>query len=76
MIMWLSKPLYESLPYNYIAIGLAALAASFFLRSGYWPIVCAGIGFAGLTAGLVVWLRRRGYRRSRSRQAVDESPQR
>jgi len=74
--MWLSKPLYESLPYYYFAVGLAVLASSFYLNYGYWPIICAGVGFASLVAGLVVWLKRRGYRRSRSRRAVNTSPRR
>ncbi len=76
MIMWLSSPLYESLPYNYIAVGLIALAGSFFLSYWYWPIISAAIGLASLIAGLVVWLKRRGYRQSRSRQAVSDSTQR
>jgi protein-S-isoprenylcysteine O-methyltransferase Ste14 len=76
MIMWLSRPLYESLPYNYIVVGLVALAGSFFLSYWYWPIISAGVGLASLIAGLVVWLKRRGYRQSRSRQAVSDSAQR
>ena len=76
MIMWLSRPLYESLPYNYFAVGLMALAGSFYLSYWYWPIISAGIGLASLIAGLVVWLKRRGYRHSRSRQAMDDAPQR
>jgi len=76
MIMWLSRPLYESLPYNYIAVGLIALAGSFFLSYWYWPIISAGIGLASLIAGLVVWLKHRDYRHSRSRQAVGNSAQR
>jgi hypothetical protein len=76
MIMWLSRPLYESLPYNYIVVGLVALAGSFFLSYWYWPIISAGAGLASLIAGLVVWLKRRDYRQSRSRQAVGDSAQR
>ncbi len=76
MIMWLSRPLYESLPYNYIAVGLIALAGNFFLSYWYWPIISAGIGLASLIAGLVVWLKRRDYRHSRRRQAVGNSAQR
>ena len=76
MMMWLSRPLYESLPYNYIAVGLIALAGSFFLSHWYWPVISAGIGLASLIAGLVVWLKRRGYRHSRSRQPVSNSAQR
>jgi hypothetical protein len=76
MIMWLSRPLYESLPYNYIAVGLMTLAGSFYLSYWYWPVISAVIGLASLVAGLVVWLKRRGYRHSRSRQAMIDAPQR
>ncbi|MEM1263772.1 MAG: hypothetical protein AAGH76_15350 [Pseudomonadota bacterium] len=62
--MWLSKPVYESIPYFYFAAGLLALAASAFLDYSFWPLLCVGIGAACLIAGLVVWLRRRDFRRS------------
>ncbi|MEE8093936.1 MAG: hypothetical protein V3T47_06835 [Gammaproteobacteria bacterium] len=73
-MMWLSKPLYESLPYYYIAVGFFVLASSFYLDTWYWPAILAGVGLAGMVAGLVVWLRRRGYRLSRSRLPLDDSP--
>lgn len=74
-MVWLSRPLYESLPYYYIAIGLLGLASSFYLNTGYWPTIFAVVGLASLVAGLVLWLKRRGYRQSRSRRAIDDSSQ-
>ena len=71
--MWLSKPLYESLPYYYVVVGAVMLALSLYLDYWYWPTIFAGIGLTGVIAGLVVWLRRRGYRQSRSRRALDDS---
>lgn len=70
--MWLSKPFYEALPFAYIAVGLACLIASVWLETGRWPLVSAMLGLAALIGGLVIWLKRRGYRSSRSRAAFDE----
>jgi Flp pilus assembly protein TadB len=75
MIMWLSKPLYESLPYYYAVVGAIILVLSFYLENWYWQTILAGIGLASVIAGLVVWLRRRGYRQSRSRRAMDDLSQ-
>ncbi len=65
--MWLSKPLYESLPFYYVATGLLALIAGLYLNWGYWPLICTVVGIGSLIGGLVVWLKRRDYRASRSR---------
>lgn len=67
--MWLSKPLYESVPYFYLAAGLISLVASLYVNYWRWPLICTVVGLACLVAGLVVWLRRRDYRQSRSRAA-------
>lgn len=65
--MWLSKPLYEAVPYYYMAAGALCLLASLYLSWWYWPAICTGLGLVFLIAGLVLWLRRRDYRASRSR---------
>ena len=31
--MWLSKPLYETVPYYYIGLGLVSLTASLYVKS-------------------------------------------
>jgi heme A synthase len=62
----LARPLYEVLPGLYIACGLAALAASYRQSS---PVASLALGLPGLAAllgGIVVWLRRRDYRRMRA----------
>lgn len=74
-MMWLARPLYESLPYYYFVVGFLLLASSLHLNVWYWPIIFAASGLASVVAGLVVWLRRRAYRRSRSRRALDDSSQ-
>ena len=59
---WVSKPLYESLPYLYLLMGAAALGASMYLNYSIWPTVCFVVGLICLVAGLVVLLKRRDYR--------------
>ena len=69
--MWLPKLLYESLPFYYIVLGALALTAAFYLDQGYWPEIAAAGGIAFLLLGLVLLLRRKGYRSSRSRLDFD-----
>jgi len=60
--MWVSKPLYESLPYLYLFLGASSLGASMIIKGQYWPTICFAAGVAGLVAGLVVLLKRRDHR--------------
>jgi hypothetical protein len=60
--MWLSKPLYEALPYYYAVLGLVALGARLYVDYWYWPLICTIVGIGGLVAGAFVWLRRRRHR--------------
>ena len=63
--MWIPRPLYEAIPYAYMAAGAAALAAAYFLDLGPRGLLLL-LGGVGLTAGLVLWMRRRDYRASQS----------
>ncbi|MEM7610803.1 MAG: hypothetical protein AAF270_03945 [Pseudomonadota bacterium] len=60
--MWVSKPVYEAVPYIYLIAGAALMGLSLYLDFGYWPTICLLLGVASLVAGLVIWLRRRDYR--------------
>jgi hypothetical protein len=60
--MWVSKPIYESLPYFYLIVGAMSLAASMYLNHWYWPTICFVTGLLCLVAGLVIWLKRRDHR--------------
>jgi hypothetical protein len=60
--MRVSRPLYESLPYAYIAVGVAALVASFVWRVADWSGILAFFGVVAIVGGLVLALRRRDYR--------------
>ena len=62
MRFWLSKPLYEAVPYLYLIAGLAALSASLYLDYWIWPTIGFVVGFACIIGGLVIWLRRRDFR--------------
>lgn len=63
MRFWLSKPLYEAVPYLYLIAGLAALFASLYLDYWIWPTIGLVVGFGCIIGGLVIWLRRRDFRR-------------
>ena len=65
--MRIARPLYEALPYLYIALGLAAFATSFALRIADWSWVLAAFGLVAVLGGLVLALRRRDYRIQRRR---------
>jgi hypothetical protein len=60
--MWVSKPIYEGLPYLYLVVGAILLASSMYVNYWYWPTICFVTGLSCLVAGLVVLLKRRDYR--------------
>ncbi len=60
--MWVSKPIYESLPYLYLATGAACLGASMYVSHWHWPTICFVVGLICLVAGLAVLLKRRDHR--------------
>lgn len=60
--MWVSKPIYESLPFFYLAAGIISLLASLYLNHWYWPTICFVVGLSTLVGGLVVLLKRRDFR--------------
>ncbi|MCH7821398.1 MAG: hypothetical protein IIA07_05215 [Proteobacteria bacterium] len=60
--MWVSKPIYESLPYFYLLIGSITLGLSMYVNYWHWPTICFVTGLVCLVAGIVVILKRRDYR--------------
>ena len=64
--MWVSKPVYEAVPYIYGFAGAVLFLLSMYLDYWWWPTVCLVLGGACLIYGLVLWLRRRDYRTHRS----------
>jgi hypothetical protein len=69
----LSEPLYEGLPWIYVAAGVAALIGSYLSPPGALSIVLGLLGFLGVLAGIVVLLRRRGFREMRSQYGNPDS---
>jgi hypothetical protein len=71
----LSRPLYEGLPWLYMACGVAALTASYLLAAshGTASLLAGLLGLLTLVGGIVVLLRRRDYRRLRSQYADPDS---
>jgi Flp pilus assembly protein TadB len=64
--MWLARPVYEFLPYLYMLVGCALLAAAWFVDVRTLPSLFMIVGALSLMAGLVLWLRRRDYRTRQS----------
>lgn len=69
--MRVARPLYESLPYAYVVIGVAAVTASFFWRVAQWSWMLAVAGVLAILGGLVLILRRRDYRIQRRHYGAD-----
>jgi hypothetical protein len=65
MALWIPRPIYEALPYLYMACGSALLVAAYLIDKGPRGWLLAG-GATALTIGLVLWMRRRDYRATRS----------
>jgi len=60
--MWISRPVYELLPYLYMLLGAVLLAAAWLVHARVWPSIFLAIGALSLMGGLVLWLRRKDYR--------------
>jgi hypothetical protein len=72
--MWLPRPVYEAVPYAWMAAGMAALGAAWFVPQGPRGLLLV-LGAPGLTLGLVLWMRRRDYRASQREydtRAIDD----
>jgi hypothetical protein len=60
--MRLARPVYESLPYVYMAIGGLAIFVFYLDPSGLHGVIAFGIGLLAETAALTLLLRRRDFR--------------
>lgn len=70
--IYFSRPIYESLPWVYLTLGVAAFVGSYLLRAvPALSVLAAVAGFAGVIGGAVILLRRRDYRDMRARYPQD-----
>jgi hypothetical protein len=69
----LSRPLYEGLPWIYVAGGAAALFGSYISPSKAVGLAVGILGFVGVVGGMVVLLRRRDFRALRSQYGNPDS---
>jgi len=73
----LSRPVYEGLPWVYLLCGVGLLIVSYLHRSTLLSVLLGLPGLGAVLAGVVVWLRRRAYRRLRAQydapHALDEA---
>jgi len=69
----LSRPVYESLPWVYLGGGAVALLVSYVETSATVSLVLGLPGWLAVLAGIVVFLRRRGYRRLRAQYAAPDA---
>jgi hypothetical protein len=60
--MRLARPVYESLPYVYMAIGALAIVIFYLDPAGARAVAAFAIGVILATAGLTLLLRRQDYR--------------
>jgi len=65
----LSRPLYEGLPWIYVAGGVLALVGSYFCPIRGLSVAIDCVGLLAILGGVVVLLRRRDYRAMRSEYA-------
>lgn len=63
--IWLPKLIYGAIPYFYVAAGLAALLATFYIAEWFWVLPHYVLfSFASMHIGIIIFRRRRERRES------------
>jgi len=63
--MWIPRPIYEAIPYVCGGLGAALIGAAFLMPRAPQGALFA-LGGLAVTAGLVLWMKRRDYRSTQS----------
>ena len=72
--MWLPRPIYESMPYAAVAVGLGCFAAAYWIEQSPRSLLFVGGGLL-VTLGALLWMKRRDYRTTQAGydpRAIDE----
>ena len=73
--IWLPKLVYGAIPYFYIAAGLTALLATFYIAEWFWVLPHYVLfSFACMHIGILIFRRRRARRSANSPSNSSESP--
>jgi hypothetical protein len=72
--MWLPEPIYEALPYLYVAMGAAFIGGAVYIGV-YHPAspYYVAVGVLSIVAGTVIYLRRSTARKQKSKSDLSES---
>lgn len=60
--MWIARPIYELLPYVYMALGGLLIGVAWFLNRETLSGILMAAGCVSLLLGIVLFLRRKDYR--------------
>jgi len=60
--MWLPKPIYESLPYLYVLVGLGVIGGAATLALAWGSSLTFVLGLAIMAIGVAIWMKRRSTR--------------
>ena len=72
--MWLPEPVYESLPYLYMAVGAAFIGGAIYIGIGHVATpYYLGVGIFSILAGIVIHLRRATARKGKGGSGLSES---
>jgi hypothetical protein len=73
--IWLPKLVYSAVPYFYVAAGLAALLATFYIAEWFWVLPHYLLfSFASMHVGVIIFRRRRERRESEREEPATLQP--
>jgi hypothetical protein len=74
-IMWLPEPIYEGLPYMYLAIGASLLGGAIYIGVGVQGMpFYVGLGFITIVVAAAIYVRRSTARKYKAGSEPTENP--